>query len=41
MQAVTVGSWAYQTTFEIVGGNEAGIFDVSQQQHTGNTPPAS
>ncbi len=35
MQAVAVGSWAYQTSFQILEGNQDGLFGVSQNQNTG------
>ena len=36
MQAVAVsGDWSYRTSFEIVSGDAAGIFGLSQQQNTG------
>lgn len=35
MQAVAVGSWSYHTSFEILEGNEAGLFGIAQNQNTG------
>lgn len=36
MQAVTVGSnWSYRVHFEILAGNDAGVFSVGQQQTAG------
>ena len=35
MQAVAVGTWAYQTSFQILEGNQAGLFGISQNQNTG------
>lgn len=35
MQAVAVGTWAYQTSFQILEGNQVGLFGISQNQNTG------
>ncbi|KZS09080.1 putative Fibulin-1/sw [Daphnia magna] len=35
MQAVAVGSWSYHTSFEILEGNDAGLFGIAQNQNTG------
>lgn len=35
MQAVAVGSWTYHTSFQIIDGNQAGLFGISKQQNTG------
>lgn len=35
MQAVAIGSWTYQTSFQIIDGNQAGLFGISKNQNTG------
>lgn len=36
MQAVAVGGgWSYDTSFDILSGNQAGLFALSQRQNTG------
>ena len=39
MQAVTVGSgWTYRVSFDILNGNDAGIFALKQEQSSGTSP---
>ena len=36
MQAVTIGAgWSYQITYDILNGNEGGLFQVAQVRNAG------